>query len=135
MGFMQKQITDKRAWVQVETSCGTTFLDYKSLGIIGLRDSQTKTHPLTAKEREEGIAILSPYCEGTIQEWETIRGHGARLSAPGYTDCTEWSVFDTIKEAEEYLEEMYGDEEEEETDDTLPKKANEYDPEHPDFFF
>lgn len=132
MGFMQKQITEKRAWVQVETSIGTEFIDTSTLGMLGLRDSQTETHKITDKEREEGIADLSQYCEGTIKEWKTIRGYGARLSAPGYLDCTEWTVFDTVKEAEEYLEEMYGDEEEE-TDDTLPKKASEYDPEHPDF--
>jgi len=43
-----------------------------------------------------------------------IEGYGARLSAPGYLDCTEWAVFDTVAQAEQYLEEMYGDEESEE---------------------
>jgi hypothetical protein len=110
MGFMQKQITEKQAWIRVETSYGTEFIDAASLG-LNVRDSQTKTHKLTPKVRESIISLLSEYCEGTIQEWETIRGYGARLSAPGYLDCTEWTVFDTLEEAEEYLEEMYGDEE------------------------
>lgn len=35
------------------------------------------------------------------------------MSAPGYMDCTEWAVFDTVAEANEYLNEMYGDDEEE----------------------
>jgi hypothetical protein len=35
-------------------------------------------------------------------------GYGARLSAPGYMDCTDWVVFDTFEEADEYLAEMYG---------------------------
>lgn len=56
---------------------------------------------------------MSNYCEGTIQEWETIRGYGARLSAPGYLDCTEWTVFETEQEALDYLEEMYEEDSEE----------------------
>jgi hypothetical protein len=110
--FMQKQITVKQAWIEVATTHGTEFLDAVTLG-LNIRDSQTETHSLTDKERESVISKLSDYCEGTIQEWKTIRGHGARLSAPGYLDCTEWTVFDTEKEAEEYLDEMYGDDEEE----------------------
>jgi hypothetical protein len=50
---------------------------------------------------------IRPYVEGTIQSWENIKGYGARLSAPGYLDCTEWAVFDTEEEAEKYLTDMY----------------------------
>jgi hypothetical protein len=32
-------------------------------------------------------------------------------------DCTEWSVFDSMLEAEQYLDEMYGDEDESEDED------------------
>jgi len=40
------------------------------------------------------------------------KGWFARLSAPGYLDATEWSgPFDSEKEAEEYLDEMYGEDE------------------------
>jgi len=112
MSFMQKQITNKQAWIRVETSHGTEFIDAVSLG-LNLRDSQTETHPLTDKEREQAVSALSDYCEGTIQEWETIRGYGARLSAPGYLDCTEWTVFDTAEEAQTYLDKNFPDEEEE----------------------
>jgi hypothetical protein len=31
----------------------------------------------------------------------------ARLSAPGYLDCTEWCAFKTLREAREYLKEGY----------------------------
>lgn len=37
-------------------------------------------------------------------------GWGARLSAPGYLDSTEWSLFESEQEAQEYLMEVYGDE-------------------------
>lgn len=36
------------------------------------------------------------------------------MSAPGYLDCTEWCVFDSVKEAREYLKEYYGDDESDE---------------------
>lgn len=40
----------------------------------------------------------------------TESGWYARLSAPGYLDCTEWSgPFDTEEEAIEELKEMHGD--------------------------
>lgn len=32
-----------------------------------------------------------------------------RLCAPGYMDCTEWSVFKLREEAEKYLEETFGE--------------------------
>jgi hypothetical protein len=115
MSFMQRQITRKQTWIKVETTHGTEFLDAVSLG-LNLRDSQTATHPLTDKERETAISKLSDCCEGTVQEWGTIRGYGARLSAPGYMDCTEWSIFDTELEAEAYLDDIYGDDEDEPED-------------------
>ncbi|MCP3885122.1 MAG: hypothetical protein GY700_06540 [Propionibacteriaceae bacterium] len=40
---------------------------------------------------------------------DTRTGYGARLSKPGYLDCTEWAVFDTQREAAEYLLETYYD--------------------------
>lgn len=133
MPFMQKQVTGLQAWIRVETSAGTEFIDAVSLG-LSVRDSQTKTHTLKGKEREATLAKLSPYCEGVIMEWETVRGYGARLSAPGYLDCTEWTVFDSQEDAEAYLEENYPeDEEESDDDDTLPKQARDYDPNHPLF--
>lgn len=43
-------------------------------------------------------------------EVKIIKGYGARLSAPGYLDCTDWTVFDTYDAALEYLyEEIISD--------------------------
>jgi len=62
---------------------------------------------------EDDKTVPSPlalYCEN---KWAyTIeRKHGfvARMSAPGYTDCTEWSAHKTKKAAREFLDEMYGE--------------------------
>ena len=42
-------------------------------------------------------------------EIEMVEGYGARLSAPGYLDATDWTVFDTEQEAIAHLEEEYGE--------------------------
>jgi hypothetical protein len=99
MAFMEHNVTDKQRWAEVETNCGTEFVPIEQLGI-------------TLPERlEESAELLRDYLEGSkvfsVQERE---GYGARLSAPGYMDCTEWAVFDTEEEATRHLEETYGDE-------------------------
>lgn len=109
MSFMQRQITRKQRWLQVETTHGTEFLNVHDTG-LDLPNSEFLADGVT----EENSADVQQYCEGTVQSWENIEGYGARLSAPGYLDCTDWCVFDTPEKAEEYLEEMYGDEEDEE---------------------
>ena len=66
----------------------------------------------------EGICWIPVDDIGTISqgmlpdEWWTISmatGYGARLSAPGYMDCTDWCVFNTEQEAIDYLAETYLD--------------------------
>jgi hypothetical protein len=96
MAFMQKQVTEKQEWIEVETTAGTFFVARSWIG----------ESPIDAED-------LQQYCEGKVLSWEPRIGYGARLSAPGYLDCTEWSVFDTPEEAQAYLDENYPDEEEE----------------------
>ncbi len=63
---------------------------------------------------------LADYVEGKVDEPDTIaevkRGWLARMSAPGYMDCTDWSAHDTQQEAENYLNEYYGDDDSENGD-------------------
>ena len=116
MAFMQRQITNKREWYEIETTCGIVFVD--------VEDTGRYPSPMTADDIEAGCATLAvgklqQFCEGEIESWDTRIGFGARLSAPGYMDRTEWSVHDTEQEAEDYLEEMYPEEEDgEDTDQT-----------------
>ncbi len=50
------------------------------------------------------------YTTGTIASVELVTGWFARLSAPGYMDCTEWSgPFPSEEAALAHLEEMYGE--------------------------
>ncbi len=69
-------------------------------------------------------ADFSDYVEGTIDNPDDDvtpddRRYGwiARLSAPGYLDCTDWSAHASEAEAREHLREMYGDEDGEPEDE------------------
>lgn len=86
MSHMEKQIEYGR-WIEVETLSGTFFLDFEPVG-------------------SELLQFLDVTNEDLIESIQTIRGWGARFSAPGYMDCTEWVVFATKKEAEDYLDEF-----------------------------
>lgn len=91
MAFMEPDIVFGE-WYEVETTHGTEWVPADLGGPDSLQD----------------------YCEGTIQEVKgPIEGWGARLSASGYMDCTDWTVFSTEEEARAYLEETYGTDEEE----------------------
>ena len=107
MSFMQRQVTGSQNWLRVETRQGTTFVDSSSLCLF-VRNSDSTSQPLS----DEYAAIIAPYVDGIPQQWENIKGFGARLSAPGYMDCTDWCVFGSEDEANEYLADNYEDEDE-----------------------
>lgn len=101
--FMKPQIIRDR-WFKCETTHGTEFVQQDLIG---------KTTRPTKKE-------LEPYLEGKLESVSVLDGYGARLSAPGYLDCTEWLVFDTKEEAKAHLIQMYTDDDCEE-DNELEK--------------
>ena len=109
--FMQRQVTGNENWLQVETRQGTEFIRIADTSLF-VRNSDCTSQPLTDDEREETIDKIRDYTSNTPESWENIKGYGACLSAPGYLDCTEWSVFDTAEEANEYLAEEYPEDEE-----------------------
>ena len=113
--FMQRQITGNENWLRVETNVGTEFIRIADVSLF-VRNSETQTQPLTEGEKLNARRATRQYVEGEPESWENIKGYGARLSAPGYLDCTEWTVFDTEEEAKAYLDENYPEEDEE--DDT-----------------
>lgn len=45
---------------------------------------------------------------GTIKAFSRY-GWIARMTMPGYLDCTEWTAHDSYEEAKDYLTECYGD--------------------------
>jgi len=83
--FMQPQVEFGRWW-EYETYEGTNWLP---------------ADLFTRKQITDNFTI------GELDYIIEVEGWGARLSAPGYLDCTDWVVFPTEKQAREYLVEMY----------------------------
>lgn len=94
MAFMNYEITGKQPWWQVE-------------------DGSTSFYPcefFTKKEIAE-MHDLDLADEDDAEKVAQIDGYGARLSASGYLDCTEWGVYESRAAARAALDEMYGDDE------------------------
>jgi hypothetical protein len=107
--FMRHQITNNVRWLKIETMEGSTeFVSVYDTG-LDIPNGNNFDSPDVAKTIEQ-------YTEGKPESWENIKGHGARLSAPGYLDCTEWTVFNSIEKATAYLDEYYPEDDEAETD-------------------
>jgi hypothetical protein len=100
MSFMQRQVIEAD-YFEVETTQGCWIIprDVISDAPIGCAD----------------IELFINFVEGdpiTDEPFVEVQ-HGwiARMSAPGFLDCTEWAAFKTEKEANDYLDEFYGDNE------------------------
>lgn len=97
--FMQPAI-DNAGYFLVETSIGTECVPADVIGHF----------------RQGGIVAraFTEYVEGEVNEpdlgVEYHFGWIARLSARGYTDCTDWTWHDTYEEAAQHLIDTYGDE-------------------------
>jgi len=89
MTFMQRQITTKLAWHKGKNNSGDTCY--------------------APADEFSVIAFARDVLGNVYARVETVTGYGARLSAPGYLDCTDWAVFGTVAEAEAYLDEIAAD--------------------------
>lgn len=99
MSFMQPEIVFG-SWIEVDGPCGTEWIDSDLVG-------QVEDYHGPAVVVEEPLAT---FCENrTVTDIKTVRGWGARLSAPGYLDKTDWAIFQTRAEAEAYLAEQQED--------------------------
>ena len=115
MSFMQEHVTPKQTWIEIDGTHGTTFVPMDVLSTEEFNLVTLTTSDVSEKEYNE---VLGDYYEGTIHSVCLKVGYGARLSASGYMDCTDWTVFDTEAAAIAYLEETYGDEDEDSDDDS-----------------
>lgn len=110
--FMAPEIVEG-LWIRIETACGTWFLpeDIAPRTASDFADAVAEG----LHEADEVCATLAcdvmQYTEATdandIESVERVEGFGARLSASGFLDCTDWSVFETEEEAREHLAEAY----------------------------
>ena len=115
MAFMQKQITDKRMWLEIDGNRGITVVDAADAPeLLPLIEAAAdETDELDGDALEELQEAASVYYDGRVEMVCKCVGYGARLSAPGYMDCTDWTVYDTQEEAEAGLNADYGDEDDE----------------------
>jgi len=76
-------------WYEVETSNGSVAIPADLVG------------------NDPSPEDFSDFCEGDYESHEKVEGIGARLSAPGYMDCTDWSVFETLEAAKQHIEDTF----------------------------
>jgi hypothetical protein len=129
MAFMEHQITDKQYWYEVDGPQGTEYIPADVVGCMTTVGNTVRVSTVEELRMIDGElpdsdncrypvpSALADYCENK-EAWriDLIQGYGARISAPGYMDRTEWSVFDTPEKAQEYLDKYYPDEDEYEDD-------------------
>lgn len=104
MSFMSLEETGLIWWVEVDGPNGTDVIPCDVCGRLPDYDETVADCPEGVDPddyyREAAFAEVADYCENSecysISERE---GYGARASAPGYMDCTEWVVCDTAAEA------------------------------------
>ena len=111
MSFMEREITERMDWIEIDGPCGTEVIPTNVVpwDSVYAYKGELKEIPTSLRDYSENRKVWSI---------TKVTGYGARLSAPGYLDCTDWAVFDTVLEAEDYLSEEYP-EDEENTDDAL----------------
>lgn len=94
-------------WARIETSAGGWSVPLDVLPKWFMELAAGEEHDFDDLGTK-ALAAARTYVEGEPESIKIERRKwGARLSAPGYTDCTEWCVFDTEKEAHNYLVETY----------------------------
>lgn len=112
MSFMEAEITEKQTWLEIDGNCGTEFIP---CDVADLTDEEIGAFNETADDTTPGWmpipSAIRDYCESrTAVQIDRVTGYGVRLSAAGYMDCTEWSVYATKREALAAARELSSDE-------------------------
>jgi len=120
MAFMEPVIIAGE-WLEVDTANGTTFVPWECVPASVVQAIKAYEDTLEADESRQldaqddlsatGRLDLLEYLEvgrpEDIYTVEPVSGYGARLSAPGYMDCTDWTVHESEGEARASLADMY----------------------------
>lgn len=103
MSFMKKQIY-YGSYFEIDTTAGVEIVPADLIN--GTGDGIKSALPCE----------LADYLKGKpLDETEEIavqKGWFGRMSASGYLDCTAWSAYKTQEKANQDLDDMYGEEEE-----------------------
>lgn len=108
MGFM-KPVVFHDEYFECETSMGTWIVP---IDLVKRPENLAVGRIICPEDDPEFDAVfadVSQFVEGTIDSLELKSGWLARMSAPGYTDCTDWTAHKSAEEAHDYLGEMYGE--------------------------
>ena len=121
MSFMKPQYLQD-TWIEIDTSQGVVSLPVSSVGRPTAWNGNTlqpgDVEGITFEEAAEfyadylGDGIVDVYSIDEVVSMRNTLGEsgkpvGARLSAAGYMDCTPWTTFATLKEAKEYIVDVY----------------------------
>lgn len=103
-GFMVPSVWED-TMLSVETNCGTETVPDECGDPADYWDDETEEYAPAF------VAHVLEYCEGNrVESVERVSGWFARLSAPGYMDCTDMAgPFESESAAEAYLVETYDD--------------------------
>ena len=96
MAFMQPQVF-KATWHRIVTDNGDTFVTSDCVGLVDEDDTSDDANAIRESAKlyiESGTVNAVELCAETF---------GARFSAPGYMDRTEWSLFASEKDAWAHL--------------------------------
>ncbi len=115
MSFMQPEIVHG-LWLRVDTMSGTWWVPEYLVGPVFLKQDvayEVDWYSLEPDSKLRALVLdLEDYVEADrteIYELTLVEGWGGRMSAPGYTDCTEWTVLPEREDVEAVLEDMYGE--------------------------
>lgn len=98
MAHLQPQVY-RDTYVSIETTAGTEIIPLEVYGRISeIRPFDDLRQYLTGEPL------------GDSEMPEELEGWVARMSAPGYLDCTKWTAHKTKAEALAYLSDTYGGE-------------------------
>jgi hypothetical protein len=109
--FMKPQIL-REPFVEIEGNC----TDFVPLSVTGLSETHIEIMEQMDIEQlrcADGIKTLFDFTDNSEDNLLTVRlvsdAIGFRLSAPGYTDCTEWTAFDKFDDLLDHIELHYMD--------------------------
>ncbi len=114
MAVMQQQIQHGK-WIRVETIDGTDFVPIEfATGTVkqfldAVEEGTAHTGDYQQTVACDLLDYLNAHDANDVCDVSPVEGFGARLSAPGYLDCTDWAVFKTEQAAQTYLDDTFGE--------------------------
>jgi hypothetical protein len=99
MSFMEAQMTGKMWWLSIDGNRGTDYIPDDLFDVESVR--AIIEGPEDEDYADKVLALVRDYTENSeAHSAELVMGYGVRSSAPGYMDCTSWSVYTSKREAQ-----------------------------------